>query len=845
MPPDSCVPKLISDFVGRSEECEAVVASLMSQSTRMFSIWGSPGFGKTLTAIAIGNQLKHQGENVYYFSFRGVSTMKEFTSKLLGLFGRSIDLHLYGNLLPTDQLLHAFGSINARMFVILDNLDDILTSGSQKETMLNFIIDVLQRCPYVKLLTTTRESLEFVNLRVQEFDFLRLKPLDAQSSASLVLKLLEPTMADLPSQISKMCGNVPLAIRLLCSLIKDSPQEFLDEIVNGSECFLDVIDDDGFPPDARLKELIRSLVNKLSDVEKGAFVSLSLFGGAEFGLDAGIAIVGGSKFHAKRSIESLKKKSLIDIDGETCAIHPLIQSYASEKGQNEMKNVLASSRTRFLKYYIHLFQFLNMRFLTGDSTTAFKSFYMEEHRISSSLIDGLNDSKLLVKVVSILKECELFLDALYHNNFVKVKDLYNFALSKLSDSKLDKDFAELYLSRVYYETIFVSNKFYPYPPEDVKTSRMISLLPLSVQGKLECYKGIYELSNGGGEPAARRIEVGLLQLHNSPQHIILKVVAFQFLAVYYKCTKNFAKFEQFVNKTVETCAATSVFRDVPLLGKPLENVDKLNTSCFRDQPLAAWAIARLSLWTRKYPWVKLGTEFGNSLDSFMKQIVAESSKLFGTVELCALIQLVDKAYIYLGISNKSLDIGLSLTNAEIEKYQGSKDEDDQRRVMLARERKATYYHTFAVGQFGKGESSREYVLKELEIRRQLPPDAKLAECYRVIAEEQYLTGEYASAVQSYKSALQTLQELHGEMHEDVAKLYYWMGKAQSKMGDSKSSIQSYKSALKIFEHFYGNLRPSSLENASYSFISCVSLGECAGLIPFGGGEQKRHCCVLV
>ena len=171
MPPDSCVPKLISDFVGRSEECEAVITLLMSQSTRMFSIWGSPGFGKTLTAIAIGNQLKHQGENVYYFSFRGVSTMKEFTSKLLGLFGHSIDLHLYVNLLPTDQLLHAFRSVNARLFVILDNLDDILTSGSQKEAMLNFIIDVLQRCPYVKLLTTTRESLEFVTLRVQQFDF--------------------------------------------------------------------------------------------------------------------------------------------------------------------------------------------------------------------------------------------------------------------------------------------------------------------------------------------------------------------------------------------------------------------------------------------------------------------------------------------------------------------------------------------------------------------------------------------------------------------------------------------------------------------------------------------------
>ena len=393
-----------------------MITSLMSQSTCLFSIWGSPGFGKTSTAIAIGNQLKGQQEYVYYFSFRGVSTMKEFTSKLLSIFGRSTDFHRTANLTPSDQLLYAFGGIKARMFVILDNLDDLLTSSSQKDTMLNFTIDVLQRCPNMHLLTTTRGSLEFLTLRVQEFDSLRLKLLDAKSSASLILKLLpQLTTADLQSQISRMCGNVPLAIRLLCGLIKDSPREFLDEISNASACFLDVIDDADYPDDVRLKELIQILFNKLSDVEKEAFISLSVFGGAEFDQDAGIAIIGGIKFQAKRSMESLKKKSLIDVDGvgKIYAIHPLIQSFAFEKGQNEMKNVLASSKSRFLEYYINFFQRLNMRFLKGDSMTAFKAFYMEEERILSSLTDGLNDAVLFQKMITILGECEFFLDSLY------------------------------------------------------------------------------------------------------------------------------------------------------------------------------------------------------------------------------------------------------------------------------------------------------------------------------------------------------------------------------------------------------------------------------------------------
>ena len=767
---------MLSDFVGRNEECEAVITSMMSQTIRLFGIWGSPGFGKTSTAIAIGNKLKSRREYVYYFSFRGVSTMREFTSKLLSLFGRSADFHRTANLTPSDQLLQAFGGMKARMFVILDNLDDLLTSSSEKEAMLNFTIDVLQRCPNLRVLTTTRVSLEFLTLRVQKFDSFRLKPLDVQSSASLILKLIpQPITVDIQSQISRMCGNVPLAMRLLCGLIKDSPREFLDEISNGSTCFLDVIDNADYPHDVRLKELIHILFNKLSDVEKEAFISLSVFGGVEFSLDAGIAIVGGRKFHAKRNIESLKKKSLIDVDGvgEMYAIHPLIQSFALKKGQNEMKNVLASSRARFLEYYINLFERLNMRFLNGDSMAAFKLFYMQEDRIFSSLTDGLNDIVLLRKVATILGECELFLDSLYHNNGMKCIQLYNSALSKVYDHKFHKDFAGLYSSRKVFDTILVSKTFLALLPEDPRIGRKIALLPLSVQGKLECYKGIYELSNGRGEPAAQRIEDGLLHLDNNPQHIILKILGFQFLAVYYKFTNNFVKCQQFLNETVKACKVNSAFRYIPLLGKPVEHEDKLGALCFRDQPLAAWAIARLSLWTRKYDWVKLDTQFGNSLYSFLEQISGESCKLVWTVELCSLLQLVDKAYIYLGISHDTSNIDAAVEGLAV----------------LPRERQATHYHTLAIRQFSKGESSLEFLLKELEIRQQLPPDAKLAECYKFIGDVHYLKEEYSSAVESYKSAVQTLEEVHGEIPEDVTKLHWRIKKAQSNMSRKRLKCQ--------------------------------------------------------
>ena len=548
------------------------------------------------------------------------------------------------------------------------------------------------------------------------------------------------------------------------------------------------------------------MFNKLSDFEKEAFISLSVFRGAKFGLDPGIAIVGGSKLHAKRNIESLKKKSLIDVneDREMYAIHPLIQAFALEKEQNEMKNVVASSRARFLEYYINLFQRLNVCFLKGDSMAAFKAFYMEEQRILSSLTDGLNDNMLLEKVVEILGECEFFLDGLYPNSLGEIGLLYESALSKVSDLNFDKGFAWLYSSRQFFATAFVSKTFVAFPTEDDETSRKLSLLPSSVQGKLECYKGIYELSNGGGEPAARRIEDGLLKLDNNPQHDILKKLGFQFLAIYNKCTDNSVKYEQFFEKSV------------PLFRKPLENEKKLNDSCFSDQPLTAWAIARLSLWTRNYPWLKLGTEFCNTLDAFLQQICCKSSILVWTVELCTLLQLVDMAYIHLCISNPSSDITTidgvekSVENVEGRRIENIKDEEDARNRLFRLEREATYYHTLAVQRFGKGESILEFVLKELKIRQQLPQDSKLAECCKLVGNEQNSKRQYVSAVDSYKSALQILQKLHGEMHVEVATSYYNIAVVQDNMGDSESSLESYLCALKLSLKLFGGHHPLTI-----------------------------------
>ena len=630
--PDSCVPSLIPDFVGRIEECTAVWKSMNADSsTRIFSIWGSPGFGKTSTAIAIGNQLKSKGESVYYFSFRGVNTMEEFFSKLLPLFRYVPESNR--NMSAADEILFAFRSIEIQVFLILDNLDDLLTSSDKKAAVLNFIIDVLSHCSNVFFLTTTREYLEFMSHRV-EFDSLRLKPLDAPSSRSLILKFLPSKQpADIINKILRMCGNVPLAMRLLCSIIKSNPGEFLDEICDGSECLLDVLDDPNVSDDARLKQLIQVTFDRLSIVEKEAFVCLSVFDGTGFELDAGIALVGGRKFHAERNIKSLEMKSLIERNGDfgkMYAFHPLIQSFASQKGEEDMKNVLLSSKNRFHEFYIDLFHDINLRFLKGDSTVAYKTFLKEKQRILSSLTSGLDNDLLLKKIVDVLQTCEFFLESqilLRLVSWMEIERLYESALSKVSD--FDEDVSGLYTSKQF--VVGFRKKEAVLSPEEDEMSRKISLLPLPVQGKFKCYKGIYELSNGGAENAAQLIEDGLLQLCNNPDHVMLKILASQVLSIYYKHSENDVKFLQFYQQGVKTCSINSAFSLLSLIKLPQDNGKAPDHILPGDVPFIIWTIAQIILWTWDFPWSEM-------IDRMEKILFEESlNSLHATNELDRMI----------------------------------------------------------------------------------------------------------------------------------------------------------------------------------------------------------------
>ena len=269
--PKSHLPPLVPHFTGRETECEKISSLMISKSKRLVNIWGSPGFGKTSTAIAVAHHLQFLGHPVYYSTFRGKTSKDQLISKLLSIFNCFSKSNAITQLTPADKLCSIFREISCRLFLVLDNLDDLLASkandsaaSSVKQEVVDLIEEIPTSCQNVSFLTTTRESLEFMRLIVVGYESLRIVPLDQVSSSKLISKLLPTPAEDVVLDVIKITGSVPLAINLMCSLLSDNiaaPKEVFDDLTS-SPNLLEMLDNPDYPNDLRLTKLFDSFAMK-------------------------------------------------------------------------------------------------------------------------------------------------------------------------------------------------------------------------------------------------------------------------------------------------------------------------------------------------------------------------------------------------------------------------------------------------------------------------------------------------------------------------------------------------------------------------------------------------------
>ena len=533
MVPASCVPDEIPNFYGRQEECEAILGHVAgSKTTRLVNIWGSPGFGKTSVAITIANRLREKNIAVYFVSLRGVKSKDDLVSKLLSIF---TDVKQVPHISPSHWLAQCLQQLQNPFVLILDNADDLLESGDTtiKEEVLRLLKDILTQCCHIKLILTTRESLDYLKHEVP-IHLERVGILDKISSAKLVKSLLPNVSENNSASILKECGQVPLAMRLMCGIMKGENvplNELLEELKTST--LVEVLDDDRLPHYSRLKSLINTSFLRLSPKEREAFVSLAVFPG-NFVAEEARAVMSLEKATERscmKILRALEAKSLIEsLDHfRSFTIHSLLRSFIDEKKfcDGATKTTFERAQLRFYGFYISSFEDANKKFFTGHSNDAVETFVSRRETILKSLVNGTRKDELYAKTTEVLSKAELFLFSVLHDEQLTFNRLYDTAVEEARRNK-HCDIERKLLAAKSFGCLgyFFLNEQNPDSPLQHNFIDVVDCPP-----KLLCYGGIYQLLCGKLEEGILFLKRSVDRLNNDYGEKVFTILAYHVLAV--------------------------------------------------------------------------------------------------------------------------------------------------------------------------------------------------------------------------------------------------------------------------------------------------------------------------
>jgi tetratricopeptide (TPR) repeat protein len=797
---------MVPHFIGRQQKIKDISHALTSTSARLVSVSGPPGFGKTSLAISVGHQLRQLGLPVYFLSLRSVKTAEDLISDLLNTFA-----HTSSDATGRDhsKLCRLLSAIPSNICIILDNADGLFESGGEtSQDVLDILENIFSHCKNVSFLLTTRTSLQSVlGRKFENQKSVSVASLDRKSAQMLVQELVLTADENECCKVAEVCGNVPLAIKLLCGQIVDekkkSISQFLDNFSRSSKKLADLLDDPDAPNDQRLKILFESYFKRLSREEQEAFVCLSVFVSEVFDEQAAANVIGGDEDAAKKTLLRLQRKYLVEANSSEAVLfsfHPLIRSFGSEKAA-AMKEIAREAQRRFLSYYVKLFKDLNNQFLAGNSLLAFHDFEFNKENMMHSLSEGLQDEVVCDAIFDVLSDADLFLDTIFYFQHQRIfQEIYKSAIAKAKEQRKFKAVHELLIAKAFGEitwdygaTIVLLNE-----AEEIENQNPL-LTSEAAMGKRMCYHGIHLLSHGAAANAAEILERGISLL--SFENTVLKVLCSQILTL---ITPHEQKLSYYRNIVLTECANRP---SLYAFFKAIQGDEKENPKAL-SQPLILPLALLINFVADDNDMKEVIYKLGLPISKLQKEIEAEAQndRLY-----LPLLFVVETTLAHVKIEQESpAAMQLALDNF-IGEY-GRLNPGT-----------AARYHN--IGHILLSQKDYDAALtchyETLDIRLKLygHNHADTANSYYEIGRAQLEKKDYKSALQSFEQALDISQNLHGKIHPDVSSACKWIGVTKYRLKEYDSALHWHQQALDIRVALYGKERASSA-NCYYCIAEC-------------------------
>ena len=731
------------------------------------------------------------------------------------------------------------------MLVILDNADELLERGEPevKEQVIHLLEEILRRNKNVKFLVTTRESFEYMNVRLDGHQSVRIGPLEVNSSQELVRELLPNASTHDCLRIAQLCGHVPLALKLSCSLISGddalSVSQCLRDFIGSKGNIIELLDNPDYPSSLRLKFLFESSFQRLSEQEKESLVSLCFFP-ENFDLRAAEAVLGKTQIEVKGLLQSLRRKSLLDSSSSPAAsfsMHTLIKSFTTEKGEREMEQTFLDSRARFYEFYISLFEKLNCDFLTGHSMSAYEEFYQEKQNIIRSLTESCSDSKTADRVFDVLAKAELFLDSLFWllSEAANFNKIYDSALEAARDGHgNDVLYRRLLVSRAFSEITWGRRgKTVALLSEVEEIQAKSSSVTAGEKGKLLCYLGFYQLGIGQTQNGVQCLTEALSWLDNTTEGTVLRIIGFQVLAVYYQFKTYSISSAYFYSKAVQECRTLQETRAHLLVVPAMQSMRRMSTDerkktsytvALLNQPLEMQVVFLVREATKHFAHVDINKSLGNFVLKMLNDIESE----LGNRASLGLFSLHRTAVIMLGMFCKSEDARIVIARERISYHlsaleqckQNSKEKNDKEIPAIScdmhKDALAKSYLDigFALRDKKAFDSALHFEQRALEIRIELfgEDHSTTADTYLSLGATQYAKGDFSSSLHSTQRALDITRKLFGEKHPRTAYTTAFLGAVQHKLHELSLAVQSKQHALDIRLELFGDEHSSTADS---------------------------------
>jgi predicted ATPase/DNA-binding SARP family transcriptional activator len=327
------LPAQLTRFVGREAELDQIAEQLNDPDYRLLTLVGSGGVGKTRLALAAARQtVSHFPDGAWFIPLIDVreEPVDGLHDRLATAIASAMGTTFSGQDDPKTEMLK---NIRTReSLLILDNFEH-LVSG------VGFVLEILQQCPKVTILVTSRTRLNARAERLIQIAGLSVPlqddapDVDSYSSVRLFVdratRPLTRSSHDLAQivQVCQLAEGVPLAIELASALVEHLPLAEIIANLRRDVGFLSTTLQDVPERHRRLRAVFESSWQLLAEPEQHTLAQLAVFRG-DFDRTAVLTVTETRQ----TELVGLTHKSLLQHSSPNrYALHALVRQFAAEK----------------------------------------------------------------------------------------------------------------------------------------------------------------------------------------------------------------------------------------------------------------------------------------------------------------------------------------------------------------------------------------------------------------------------------------------------------------------------------------------------------------------------------